>query len=172
MTILGIYAEGADPKLFGFSLFDGFSRMSDDLERDFFRFRHNAKALYEPTQKRLRERMAGGDMPSELFWFIHADLSRVEDGSLRLHEGKLLSPVWLLGTPDHRDMGDQCTAEEEICFLRAVMPDINRFWLVDAFAGGGTVPAAELFATAGAGVLLVVFWLIAGSVMLARREIP
>ena len=52
------------------------------------------------------------------------------------------------------------------------MPDINRFWLVDAFAGGGTVPAAELFATAGAGVLLVVFWLIAGSVLLARREIP
>ena len=59
-----------------------------------------------------------------------------------------------------------------VCPLRAVMPDINRFWLVDAFAGGGTVQAAELVATAGAGVLLVVFWLIAGSVLLARREIP
>ena len=59
-----------------------------------------------------------------------------------------------------------------VCPLRAVMPDINRFWLVDAFAGGGAVQAAELFATAGAGVLLVVFWLIAGSVLLARREIP
>ena len=58
------------------------------------------------------------------------------------------------------------------CPLRAVMPDINRFWLVDAFAGGGTVQAADIFATAGAGVLLVVFWLFVGSLLLARREIP
>ena len=56
--------------------------------------------------------------------------------------------------------------------LRAVMPDINRFWLVDVFAGGGAVPAGELFATAGAGVLLVAFWLVAGSALLVRREIP
>ena len=58
------------------------------------------------------------------------------------------------------------------CPLRAVMPDINRFWLVDAFAGGGTVQAADIFATAGAGVLLVAFWLVVGSMLLARREIP
>ena len=56
--------------------------------------------------------------------------------------------------------------------LRAVMPDINRFWLVDAFAGGGGVPAADLFAAAGAGVLLIAFWLVAGSALLVRREIP
>ena len=56
--------------------------------------------------------------------------------------------------------------------LRAVMPDVNRFWLVDAFADGGTVPAADIFATAGAGVLLFAFWLVTGSVLLARREIP
>lgn len=58
-----------------------------------------------------------------------------------------------------------------VCPLRAVMPDVNRFWLVDAFAGGGTVPAADIFATAGAGVLLFAFWLVIGSMLLARREI-
>ena len=56
--------------------------------------------------------------------------------------------------------------------LRAVMPDINRFWLVDAFAAGGTVRAGDLCAIAGAGALLVAFWLVAGSALLARREIP
>ena len=56
--------------------------------------------------------------------------------------------------------------------LRAVMPDINRFWLVDAFVGGRTVQAADLLSTAGAGVLLVAFWLVVGSALLARREIP
>ena len=58
-----------------------------------------------------------------------------------------------------------------VCPLRAVMPDINRFWLVDAFAVGGTVPLADIFPTAGAGVLLFAFWLVIGSVLLARREI-
>ncbi len=56
--------------------------------------------------------------------------------------------------------------------LRAVMPDINRFWLVDAFTSGGTIPARELCAAAGAGALLVAFWLVVGSALLARREIP
>ncbi len=56
--------------------------------------------------------------------------------------------------------------------LRAVMPDINRFWLVDAFTSGGTIPARELCAAAGAGALLVAFWLVVGFVLLARREIP
>ena len=56
--------------------------------------------------------------------------------------------------------------------LRAVMPDINRFWLVDAFADGGAVRAGDLCASAGAGALLVAFWLVAGSALLARREIP
>ncbi len=56
--------------------------------------------------------------------------------------------------------------------LRAVMPDIHRFWLVDALAGGGAVKTADLLSTAGAGALLFAFWLVAGSVLLARREIP
>ena len=58
------------------------------------------------------------------------------------------------------------------CPLRAVMPDINRFWLVDAFAGGGAAQVADLASTSCAGVLLVAFWFVVGSALLARREIP
>lgn len=56
--------------------------------------------------------------------------------------------------------------------LRAVMPDINRFWFVDALARGGTLPAGDLRAAVAAAVLLLAFWLVAGSALLTRREIP
>ena len=55
--------------------------------------------------------------------------------------------------------------------VRAVLPDIHRFWLVDAFAGGGAPTAREMLSAAAAGVLLTAFWLVAGSALLARREI-
>lgn len=122
-TMLGLYAEGADPKRYGFPTFEGFDCLSDDLEQDFARFRHETEPNYMPIQKRLRERMGEEKLPSELSWFIDADLSRIEDGTMILHKGKLVRPVWLLGTPEHSNMGDQCIAEEELCFLRTVMPD-------------------------------------------------
>lgn len=122
-TILGFYAAGEDPKQHGFPLFTGFDSLSDDLERDYHRFRVLTVANYQPLQKKLRERVAQGDLPQEISWLVHADLLSIEEGSLRLHKGKLVSPVWLLGTPDYRNMGDQCIAEEEICFLREIMPD-------------------------------------------------
>ncbi len=56
--------------------------------------------------------------------------------------------------------------------LPAFIPDLNRFWLVDAFSAGGSVPTDDLCAAAGAGLLLVAFWLAVGSLLLARREIP
>ncbi len=122
-TMLGLYAEGADPRQYGFSLFEDVDRFSDDIERDFHRFWRLAEANYLPIQKKLREKMTEGDMTSGLSWFMQADLQQIQDGTLTLHEGKLIRPVWLLGTPDHRNMGDQCIAEEEIRFLHTVMPD-------------------------------------------------
>lgn len=56
--------------------------------------------------------------------------------------------------------------------LRAVLPDISRFWLVDRLAGGAMPPAAEMLPAAAAAVLLVAFWLGVGSVLMSRREIP
>ncbi len=53
-----------------------------------------------------------------------------------------------------------------------VLPDIQRFWLVDSFAGGGAPSAPMLFVGIAAGLLLVAFWLVAGSVLLERRDIP
>ena len=56
--------------------------------------------------------------------------------------------------------------------VRAVLPAIERFWLVDAFAYGGAPTAEQLAVPLVAGVLLVVFWLAVGSILLERREIP
>ena len=56
--------------------------------------------------------------------------------------------------------------------VRAILPDIERFWLVDAFSYGGTPTGGQLVAPLVAGALLVVFWLAVGSILLERREIP
>ncbi len=122
-TMLGLYAEGLDPRQYGFPGFDGFDGLSDDLERGFARFRNETEPNYMPIQKKLRERMAEEDVPSGLSWFIHADLPAIEEGILMPHNGELVRPVWLLGTPEYSNLGDQCIAEEEIRFLQAVMPD-------------------------------------------------
>ncbi len=55
--------------------------------------------------------------------------------------------------------------------IRAVLPDIHRFWLVDAFASGGSASAGDMLVAVAAGALLVSFWLVAGSLLLVRREI-
>lgn len=56
--------------------------------------------------------------------------------------------------------------------VRALWPDLHRFWLADAYAGG-RMPSVETLAwTACAGVLLTVFWLTVGAILLERRELP
>ena len=55
--------------------------------------------------------------------------------------------------------------------LRAVLPDINAFWLVDRLANGGTLGWSEVLPAIAAAALMSVFWLVAGSILLARREI-
>lgn len=55
--------------------------------------------------------------------------------------------------------------------LRAVLPDINAFWLVDRLANGGTVGWFEVVPMLVAGGLMSVFWLVAGSLLISRREI-
>ncbi len=122
-TMLGLYAEGADPKQYGFSLFDGIDGFSGDIERDFQPFWILAEANYLPIQRRLSESLAQENVPSGLTWFMQADLSKIQDGSFVLREGKLVRQAWLLGTPNHRNMGDHCIAEEEIRFLHSIMPD-------------------------------------------------
>ena len=56
--------------------------------------------------------------------------------------------------------------------LRAVLPAIGRFWMVDSLAGGGRVPCAEIVAAVAAAVCLTAFWLVAGSLLLRGRELP
>lgn len=56
--------------------------------------------------------------------------------------------------------------------LRAVLPAIGRFWMVDSLAGCGRVPCAEIVAAVAAAVCLTAFWLVAGSLLLRGRELP
>ena len=56
--------------------------------------------------------------------------------------------------------------------VRAILPEISRFWLVDRLAEGGAMPWGEALTAAGASVCLAAFWLLAGSMMLNRRELP
>jgi hypothetical protein len=56
--------------------------------------------------------------------------------------------------------------------LRAVLPDINRFWLVDRLANGGVLGWPEVLPVLAAGLLLTAFWLAVGAILLNRRELP
>ena len=56
--------------------------------------------------------------------------------------------------------------------IRAVLPDIALFWQVDGLAGGGTIPFGDLAPALGAGMLLILLWMAAGSVLMQRRDIP
>lgn len=55
--------------------------------------------------------------------------------------------------------------------IRFLLPDINHFWLVDRLAGGAALPWSEVCPALGAGTLLIVLWLLAGALLLSRREI-
>ena len=121
-TMLGIYAQGEDPRKYGFTEFDGFSSLSEDLEKDYKQFKSNAAPFYGPIQKLLRDRFSEAEVPRELLWLYHADLHRVQDGTLRLYHGELVEPVYLLATPVHNNMGDQCITEAEKRFLSIALP--------------------------------------------------
>lgn len=56
--------------------------------------------------------------------------------------------------------------------VRAILPDITRFWLVDALADGGVVPAEEIGTALLTAFFLTGFWLVAGAALMQRRELP
>ncbi len=56
--------------------------------------------------------------------------------------------------------------------IRAVLPDIGRFWLVDSLSMGGSIAWDEAGVAVLAAVCLTSFWLVVGSVLLQRRELP
>ena len=72
-TMLALYAEGADPREFGFRDFDGFASLPVDMERDAKGFRNRMAAHYGPIRRRLADRLEGPDAPAELLWLRHVD---------------------------------------------------------------------------------------------------
>ena len=122
-TILGLCAEGADPRDFGFPLFDGFRHLSEDLEADYHRMMPRFTANYRPLQDALREKMKREYTPPELTWLSRVDLPDLENGITKLHDGRLVTPCPLLLTPDYANMGDHFIAEAEKDFIRSLLPD-------------------------------------------------
>lgn len=56
--------------------------------------------------------------------------------------------------------------------VTGLLPDLGRFWLVDALAAGQALAWGEVGRTLLAAVCLVAFWLVAGSALLQGRELP
>ncbi len=69
-TMLALWAEGADPRDFGFGGFDGFGSLPVDMERDAKGFRTRMAAHYGPIRKRLADRMPKKALPAELAWLV------------------------------------------------------------------------------------------------------
>ena len=69
-TMLALWAEGADPRDFGFAEFDGVGGLPVDMERDAKGFRTRMASRYGPIRKRIADRMPAGDVPPELAWLV------------------------------------------------------------------------------------------------------
>ncbi|MGN0846742.1 MAG: hypothetical protein ACI4RA_05085, partial [Kiritimatiellia bacterium] len=56
--------------------------------------------------------------------------------------------------------------------LRAVLPDIGKFWLVDGLAAGASIAWSDVGWVLVGAVCLTAFWLVIGSLLLLGRELP
>jgi hypothetical protein len=74
-TMLALWAEGADPRDFGFAGFEGFASLPADRERDARNFLVRTEPNYGPIQARLRSRFAEKDIPAELLWLWNGDFA-------------------------------------------------------------------------------------------------
>lgn len=72
-TMIALFAEGADPRDFGFAGFDGFKDLPADMARDAKHFRRLAPARYGAIRERLRGRCAEKDVPAELLWLWNGE---------------------------------------------------------------------------------------------------
>ena len=88
-TMLGVIAEGEDPRQFGFPDYDGtvYRNMLLDLRWDYLAKPFSRR--YACIQRRLRERYAPGDCPRELRWFYRLEFSE----KLTLYE-RLVRRCW------------------------------------------------------------------------------
>ena len=56
--------------------------------------------------------------------------------------------------------------------VRAILPAIQRYWLVDNLALGASLSWSEVLMPCLGAILLTTFWLVAGSALLQGRELP
>ena len=80
-TILAIYAEGLDPKEFGFQ-YDNFEKLLRKIYIYRDKMRHNSISRYSPVQTALRKNYTLKTVNKELRWFYKIDVAHVGDFSI------------------------------------------------------------------------------------------
>lgn len=123
-TMLELITEKTDPKDYGFPFYYDIAGLNKDLENDYSEFQIRCAPNYRPIQERLQEMYSPENCPNELLWLYKGDLRKIQDGTLRLHEGRLKEKAWLLGTPEHGNLGDHLIAECEKDYLEKQFPDL------------------------------------------------
>lgn len=80
-TILGIYAEGFDPKEFGFE-YDDFSNVVINIHKNQELLKHHRESRYAPMQQVLRRNYSKNTICKELKWFYNVDINKLGEISI------------------------------------------------------------------------------------------
>jgi hypothetical protein len=80
-TILGIYAEGFEPKEFGFE-YDNFSEVAKKIHKNAELLKHHRESRYAPMQHVLRQNYTENTVCKELKWFYQINIEKLGEISL------------------------------------------------------------------------------------------
>lgn len=75
-TILGVYAEKANPKDYGF-VYEDFSKLCHDIYKNHLLLKHNRDSRYLPIQSVLRKNYSANEINSELRWFYDIKINKL-----------------------------------------------------------------------------------------------
>ena len=79
--MLGIYAEGVDPRNFGFDFTENELKIVSRKMRGEYAM-SDGRSFYEPIQEAMRKNVQKSDLPKAIRWFYHANLSKVGNASV------------------------------------------------------------------------------------------
>ncbi|WP_026665739.1 hypothetical protein [Butyrivibrio sp. FC2001] len=80
-TILAIYAEGFDPREFGFE-YDDFGKLLRRMHMYRDKMRQNSRSRYNPIQEALHKNYTLDSVNKDLRWFYNADIDHISDFSI------------------------------------------------------------------------------------------
>ena len=80
-TLLAIYAEGFDPRDFGFQ-YDNFGELLRKIHKNHESLKWHRESRYAPIQKKLREKYTVDEVEKELVWFYKTDIDHLGELSI------------------------------------------------------------------------------------------